>query len=92
MATDPKARLAVEMFACSARKQIGAMAAVLGGLNLLFFTGGIGENDAATRAKICEGLTWIGSRVLVVASEEAEQIARHAYSVMAASQAGPAPS
>ena len=79
MATDPKARLAVEMFACSARKQIGAMAAVLGG-------------HAATRAKICEGLTWIGSRVLVVASEEAEQIARHAHSVMAASQAGPAPS
>lgn len=54
------ARLAIEMFCYSAYKQIAAMIAVLGGIDTLVFTGGIGENDAAVRAQICEGLAWIG--------------------------------
>jgi acetate kinase len=54
------ARLAVEMFCYSVRKQIAAMAAALGGMDLLVFTGGIGENDAPARAAICAGLSWIG--------------------------------
>jgi acetate kinase len=54
------ARLAVEMFCYSARKAIAAMAAGLGGVDLLVFTGGIGENDAKARAAICTGLSWIG--------------------------------
>jgi acetate kinase len=48
------------MFVYSVRKQIAAMAAVLEGLELLVFTGGIGENDARTRAEICAGLSWLG--------------------------------
>lgn len=54
------ARLAIAMFCYSVRKEIGAMAAVLGGIDLLVFTGGIGENDAAARATICEGLIGLG--------------------------------
>jgi acetate kinase len=57
---DPGARLAIEMFARSAMKAIAGFAAVLGGLDLLVFTGGIGEHDAAVRAGICEGLQCFG--------------------------------
>ena len=59
-ASNGDARLAIEMFCYSVRKQIGAMAAALGGVDLLVFTGGIGENDAVTRARICEGLDGLG--------------------------------
>lgn len=54
------ARLAIEMFCYSVRKQIAAMIAVLGGVDLVVFTGGIGENDAQVRATICSGLSWCG--------------------------------
>ena len=54
------ARLAIAMFCQSVRKQIGAMSVVLDGLDLLVFTGGIGENDSAVRASICQGLSSIG--------------------------------
>jgi acetate kinase len=76
-AKSPDARLALTMFAYAARKQVAAMAAALGGLDLLVFTGGIGENDAEIRAEICEGLAWLGPNVCVLPSEEDEQIARH---------------
>ena len=59
-ASHAHARLAVEMFCYSVRKQIAAMIAVLDGVDRLVFTGGIGENDAAVRAAICAGLSWIG--------------------------------
>jgi len=58
--SDPAARLAIQMFVYSVRKQIAAMAAALEGLDLLVFTGGIGEQDALTRAEICAGLSWLG--------------------------------
>ena len=58
--SSPDARLAIEMFCYSVRKQVAAMIAVLDGLDLLVFTGGIGENDAQVRASICSGLSWIG--------------------------------
>lgn len=54
------ARLAIQMFCISVRKQVAAMIAVLDGVDLVVFTGGIGENDAEVRAAICEGLSWIG--------------------------------
>ena len=54
------ARLAIDMFCYSVRKQVAAMVAVLGGLDLLVFTGGIGENDSLVRAEVCAGLSWIG--------------------------------
>jgi acetate kinase len=59
-ADEPRARMAVEMFCRAARKAIGAFMAILGGLDLLVFTGGIGEHDAAVRGQICDGLGALG--------------------------------
>jgi acetate kinase len=53
------ARLAIKMFCYCIRKQIAAMIAALDGLDLLVFTGGIGEHDAQVRAEICGGLSWL---------------------------------
>ena len=57
------ARLAIAMFCYSVRKQVAAMSAALGGVDLLVFTGGIGENDFDARAVICGGLSWLGVRL-----------------------------
>jgi acetate kinase len=55
-----EARLAVDQFVYVLRKFIGAYAAVLGGLDMLVFTGGIGEHDAATRAEACAEFAYLG--------------------------------
>ena len=57
---DEKAALAVAMFVYQVRKQVGAFAAALGGLDTLVFTGGIGERAAPVRAEICDGLGHLG--------------------------------
>jgi len=73
-------KLAQDVFVHVARKQIAAMVASLGGIDLLVFTGGIGENDAVTRDAILAGLQWIGDvRSRVMVTEEDEQIARHTW-------------
>lgn len=54
------ARLAVDQFVWTIRKWIGGFVAELGGLDMLVFTGGIGENDIASRAEICNGLEALG--------------------------------
>jgi acetate kinase len=59
-AEEPDAALAVDLFCHHARKHIGALAAVLGGLDTLVFTGGIGERAAAVRGDICRGLEHLG--------------------------------
>ena len=51
---------AIEMFCYQIRKAIGALAAALGGLDVLIFTGGIGEHAAAVRAEVCAGLAHLG--------------------------------
>jgi acetate kinase len=58
--TEPGARLAVDYFVYRAAKEIGALAAVLGGLDGLVFTAGIGENSAEVRRRICEASAWLG--------------------------------
>ena len=60
---DAAAALAVAMFCYQVRKQVGAFAAALGGLDTLVFTAGIGERAAAVRAEICEGLEHLGVRL-----------------------------
>jgi acetate kinase len=83
VAAHPAAQLAINIFCYSVRKQIGAMAAVLGGLDMLVFTGGIGENDAVVRGLILGDLRWIGDfSVRVIASREDEQIARDTHMVL----------
>jgi acetate kinase len=58
--TEPGARLAVDYFVYRAAKEIGALAAVLGGVDALVFTAGIGENSAEIRQRICESSAWLG--------------------------------
>jgi acetate kinase len=92
--TSPDARLAIDMFCYSVRKQIAAMMVALGGADMIVFTGGIGENDNEVRAAICAGLSWCGIRigetvdptasripVNILASQEDEQIARHTWAL-----------
>jgi acetate kinase len=62
-ADDPRAAQAIEMFCSSIRKHIGALTAVLGGVQTLVFTGGIGERAAAVRWEICQGLDHLGIRL-----------------------------
>jgi acetate kinase len=59
-ATDPRAALAIDVFCYQARKAIGALAAALGGIETLVFTGGIGEHAPAVRFEICRGLDHLG--------------------------------
>jgi acetate kinase len=59
-ATTPEASEAIALFVYRVVREIGSMAAALGGLDGLIFTGGIGENDAATRAEIATGCRWLG--------------------------------
>ena len=59
-AEDPRAADAVALFCYQVKKWIGAFAAALGGLDTLVFSGGIGENAPAVRAKICGGLGFLG--------------------------------
>ena len=62
-AVDVRAAEAVALFCYQAKKWIGSFAAVLGGLDTLVFAGGIGENAPVIRARICEGLGFLGIKV-----------------------------
>jgi len=62
-AGDPSAALAIDMFCYRIRKYIGAYTAVLGRVDALVFTAGIGENDAEVRRRACEGLSLLGIAV-----------------------------
>lgn len=59
-AKEPRAAAAVDLFCYQAKKHLGALAAVLGGLDTLIFTGGIGENAPPVRERICRGLEHLG--------------------------------
>jgi acetate kinase len=60
---EPDARLAVDYFVYRVVKEIGALAAVLGGIDGLVFTAGVGENSAEIRQRICEGAAWLGLEI-----------------------------
>ncbi len=86
-ANDPQAILALEVFATSIRKVIGAYIALLGGIDLLAFTGGIGENSEYVRSAASKGLESLGlsaDKIQVVNTQEELQIARHCRTMMAA--------
>jgi acetate kinase len=67
--SDARARLAVEIFGYAVRKSIGALAAALGGVDLVVFTGGIGEHAPEVRAEACRGLDAFG--IVLLPSENA---------------------
>ena len=56
----PEAAEAIALFVYRIVREIGSLAAALGGLDALVFTAGIGENDAATRAEVAAGCGWLG--------------------------------
>jgi acetate kinase len=58
--TAPEAAEAIALFVYRIVREIGSLAAALGGLDGLVFTAGIGEHDAATRAAVCAGCRWLG--------------------------------
>jgi acetate kinase len=58
--SEPAARLAVDYFVYRATKEIGALAAALGGIDGLVFTAGIGENSPDIRSRICQASAWLG--------------------------------
>jgi len=60
---DDASKQAVELFCYQARKYIGALSVVLGGLDILIFTGGIGEHSPDIRSRICDGLGFLGISV-----------------------------
>jgi acetate kinase len=72
--SDPRAKFAVAFFCYSVRKWIGALAAVLGGLDTLVFTGGIGEHAAPVREEICRELGWLGLQVDTARNDQSEAI------------------
>ena len=87
-ANDPTAALAIDAFCTAIRKFIGGYAALMGGLDLLVFTGGIGQHSAPIRTRICKNLAFLGldpadpatgntNKVLALPSQEDLQIARH---------------
>jgi acetate kinase len=57
---EPLARLALDVYCYRLKKYIGAYAAALGGMDVLVFTGGVGENAVLVRSKTCEGLEFLG--------------------------------
>jgi len=82
---DPKARLALDVFAVSIRKTIGAYMALLGGADLLVFTGGIGEHSNRIRSAATDGLELLGltaDKIQIVPTQEERQIARHCRKMM----------
>jgi acetate kinase len=69
----PEAREAIELFTYRIRRDIGSLIAALGGIDGLVFTAGIGENDAALRADILNGLKWAGFSLDAAANEKSAE-------------------
>lgn len=59
----PEAHEAIDYFVFRIRRELGALAAVLGGLDAVVFTGGIGENSRLVRERVCTGLEWLGAEL-----------------------------
>jgi acetate kinase len=79
-AKDPQAMLALNVFVISVRKAIGAYVALLGGVDILVFTGGIGEHSDYVRSAVTNDLEFLGltaDKIKGVPTEEEQQIARH---------------
>jgi acetate kinase len=68
---DPRAAAAVEQYCYAIARHAGSLAAALGGLDALVFTGGVGENAAPIRARVCRELAWLGLDFDAGANEKA---------------------
>ena len=70
---DPKAREAIDLFIYRIVREIGSLAAALGGLDGLVFTGGIGQNDKVTRSEVVAGCGWLGATLDQDANDNHEE-------------------
>jgi acetate kinase len=66
---DPRAAEALDLFVYRVGRELGSLAAALGGLEALVFTGGIGENAAAIRARVCRDAAWLGLELDAAAND-----------------------
>lgn len=73
---------ALDYFVNSVAKAVGSFAAVLGGVDLLVFTGGVGEHSAPLRNRIAEKLQWLSIKTDVIASDENQQMAAHVQTLL----------
>jgi acetate kinase len=78
--TEPAARLAIDLYVYRIRREVGALAAVLGGLDALVFTGGIGENAAAIRERVCRDAAWLGVQLDAEANNAGARVVTSAAS------------
>jgi acetate kinase len=58
--SDPRAKLAVDLFCYRIRRELGSLTAALGGIDAIVFTAGVGENSAAVRERVCRDAAWLG--------------------------------
>jgi acetate kinase len=88
--SDPHAAEAVDLFVYRIGRELGSLAAALGGLDALVFTGGIGENSAAIRERVVRDAAWLGPvKAHVVRANEELMIARHTRRVLGLNGAVP---
>ena len=84
---DRRARLAVDLYVYRIGRELGSLAAALGGIDALIFTAGIGENSAVIRERVCREAEWLGGgsavSVLVIPTNEELMIARHTQRLVA---------
>ncbi len=73
---DERCRLALDVYAYRVKKYVGAYAAAMGGLDVLVFTAGVGENDAAMRSAICDGLGFLGIELDPAVNDTTRAVAR----------------
>jgi acetate kinase len=66
---DPRAAEAIDLFVYRVGRELGSLTAALGGLDALVFTGGIGENAAPIRARVCRDAAWLGVELDEAANE-----------------------
>jgi acetate kinase len=60
LSAEPRARLAIDLFVYRIGRELGSLAAALGGLDAIVFTGGIGENSRGLRERVCRDAAWLG--------------------------------
>ncbi len=80
--SDTKAKFAVELFVYRIVREVGSIAAAMGGVDALVFTAGIGENSPYIRERVCKALAWLGAPAWVIPTNEELMIARHTANLL----------
>jgi len=68
---DPRAQLAIDLYVYRIRREMGSLAAALGGLDAIVFTAGIGEHASAVRERVCRDAAWLGVELDATANAKA---------------------